>query len=145
MPTHPPGYPTEGLFKAAEHEVDADLVNSGPGPSFGGVEAKALTPIELATLGELLGLGGYDELADPMFDSARGGDSGECGVFRVLDSIRDGLAAATDLDRLASQWAKTDELRDWEPGDVRDVLDGATALAKAARDEGRHLWIWWTL
>ena len=140
-----PVYPTEGLFKAADDEVGADVVDLGPGPSFAGVEARGLTPIEMATLGEVLGVAAYDDLADPMFAEERGGQSGECGVFPVLDSIRDALAAATDLDGIAAKWAETDELRSWEPAEVRRVVRDASELARTACDEGRHLWIWWTL
>ena len=142
---HRPGYPIEGLFVAREAEVDDDVVEFGPGPAFAGVEAKWLSPIELSTLGELLGVGNADALADRMFEQGREASHGECGVWPVLDSIRDRLADADQLSDVAVRWAETDELKSWEPDDVRELLEGASVLARSARAEGRQLWIAWTL
>ncbi len=142
---HPAGYPIEGLFAATQAEVDADVVEFGPGPAFAGVEAKWLSPIELSTLGELLGVGNAEALADEMFEHGREASHGECGVWPVLDAIRDRLADADALSDVAARWAETDELKSWEPYDVQELLEGAAVLAGSARAEGRQLWIAWTL
>jgi hypothetical protein len=140
-------FPIEGFFAAHEEEIDHALVDEGPHGQVTAFEVKNMTPVEVATLGEILGAGTYSELCDRMVASARDGESGECGLFLVAPEITDRLAAATDLRGVLARWGATDELRasGFEEEDVRYVLEGVQPLAARARAEGRELWVWWSL
>ena len=132
------------LFAARREEIDAAVIAGGAEGRFPLVPNKALTGVETATLGELIGAGGYDELSDAMFDELQNADGDESGVIPVPDAIRDALADTDDLDAVAVRWAQTDEVAAWADY-VPEFLAGARDLARAARVDGRSLWIWWTL
>jgi hypothetical protein len=50
------------FFAARSEDLDEALVEEGPYGRLSTVEAKGLTEVSLATLGEILGVGTYDEL-----------------------------------------------------------------------------------
>jgi histidyl-tRNA synthetase len=133
------------FFAAREDEIDKTLVEEGPFERFETVEAKTVSSVSIATLGEILGAGGYDDLFERADEEARQAAGGEAGIDAVLPEIQRALAAASDIDAIAARWAATDELADWEPGEVREVVQLLARLARQAEDQGRLLWFWWSL
>jgi hypothetical protein len=133
------------FFAAREDELDAVLVEEGPFDRFETVEAKTVSSVSLATLGEILGVGSYDELFDRADRQARQTADGEAGIDAVLPELQAALAADAELDTVAARWAATDELADWDPGDVRDVVHELARLARHAQGKGQRLWFWWSV
>jgi hypothetical protein len=142
---HPRGFPLEGFFVARDQEVGHALVESGPGPDLSGVEAKMMSTVEVAKLGEIVGGGEYDQLVELMSASELEGSDGSCGLYRVPIEIRDGLADA-DVASVAARWAVTEEMQasGWQPDDVRDTVAELRSLAGRARSESKQLWVWWS-
>lgn len=87
------------------------------------VEAKTLSEVTFATLGEILGVGTYDDLVERA-GHWRDAQSDGAGVLSVPPEIRDALATAADLDASAERWAET---------------------ARDARASDSQLWYWWSL
>ena len=134
------------FFAAREDEVDETLVAEGPFERFETIEAKTISSVSIATLGEIVGAGTYDELFDHADEEARQSEDGESGIDAVLPELQLALGRAEDLDSVARQWAATDELADWlRPDDVADVVRELSELARRAQEEGRRLWFWWSL
>jgi hypothetical protein len=134
------------FFPAREDEINQTLVAEGPFERFETVEAKAVSSVSIATLGEIVGAGTYDELFDRADDEARQSEDGEAGIDAVLPEIQQALAGTTDLDSVARRWAATDELADWVPPDnVVEVVRELADLARRAHADGRRLWFWWSL
>lgn len=52
---------------------------------------------------------------------------------------------AHELDRLAQEWAKTEEFEDWEFADVRDLLRSIGELAESASLQGKSAMLWVSL
>jgi hypothetical protein len=106
---------------------------------------RAIGPVSISTLGEILGVGPYDDLIDEVSEG-RAAESGEAGVFTIPPRMRDALATP-DLDAgsVAAKWAATDELSDWAAEDVKLVVRELAALAQDAKDKSRHLFFWWSL
>jgi hypothetical protein len=52
------------FFAAREEDIDAGLVDEGAQGRYPTVGAKGLTEVQLATLGEILGVGSYDDLVE---------------------------------------------------------------------------------
>jgi hypothetical protein len=132
------------FFAARPEHIDDRLVEDGRYERLPTVEAKTLSAVMFATLGEILGVGTHDDLverAGPWRDA----ESGEAGVLRVPPEIRDALATANELDAIAERWAATDELEEWPPEDVRHVLLEVKQLARDARASDFQLWYWWSL
>jgi hypothetical protein len=132
------------FFAARLEDIDEDLVENGPYERLPTVEAKTLSEVTFATLGEILGVGTYDDLVERAAHG-RDAESGESGVLSVPTEIRDALATADDLDAVAERWAATDELEEWSPEDVRQVLREVRQLAEDARASDSQLWYWWAL
>jgi hypothetical protein len=132
------------FLAAAENEVDRSLVEDGPLERFPTVEAKTVSSVSIATLGEILGVGSYEDLLERARDGWQA-DSGEAGIEAVLPEIQEALASAADLGLIAERWAATEELEDWEPADVHDVVRELSTLARLARADGRRLWFWWAV
>jgi hypothetical protein len=132
------------LFAARPGDVDDQLVEEGPHGRLPFVEAKGLSEVTFATLGEILGIGSYDDLIERTAEG-RDAEGGEAGVLSVPDEIRDALAAADDVGTVASRWAATDDLQDWPTADVRQVLAEVRQLASEAQASDRQLWYWWSL
>jgi hypothetical protein len=134
------------FFAAREDEIDETLLAEGPFERFGTIEAKTISSVSIATLGEIVGVGAYDELFDRADAEARQAEDGESGIDAVLPELQQVLGRAEDLDSVARQWAATDELSDWwQPGEVAEVLRELAELARRAQEDGRRLWFWWSL
>jgi hypothetical protein len=133
----------EEFFAAREDEIEG-AAEKGPGGKFETVDAK-LDSVSICTLGEIVGAGTYDALFDRVFEGYRGGGSEYSRLLLVPDEVRDGLATATSLEAVAERWHPTDEMREWTPADVREVLGGLASLAQRARATERQLWCWWSL
>ena len=134
------------FFACRREEIDDKLVEEGPHDRFDSVEAKSIDQVEVSSLGAVLGAGSYDELITKVMDGPEA-ESGESGVFTVPSEIRDALAACSDLDSAAERWAATEEMRldRWTAAQSRELLDVLAALARASKEDGRQLWVWWSL
>jgi hypothetical protein len=131
------------FFAAKEDEID-EVLDEGPfGRARPTVEAKTVSSVSIATLGEILGAGSYDDLFERV-DGPQAA-SGESGIDRVPDEVRDALASADDLDAVADRWAATDEMDDWQGSDVRDVVRDLAVMAQQARQTDQQIWFWWSL
>ena len=134
------------FFAASVEDVDDVLVEAGPYGRLSIVEAKGLTEVSLATLGEILGVGRYDQLLERIGEGPQT-ESEEAGVLTIPTELRDALAEARDINTLAASWAATDELSldGWCTEDSLRVLRELSALAREAAADGRELWYWWSL
>jgi hypothetical protein len=111
------------------------------------VEAKGLSEVSLATLGEILGVGGYDKLIDVIGDGRESDEWGEAGVLPIPAAFRDALARLDSVHAVAGRWAATDELArdEWTTDDAAVVLRDLCALAQRAARDGRDLSYWWSV
>ena len=134
------------FFAARAEDIDDHLVADGPFGRLQTVEAKGLTPVSLATLGEILGVGTYDELVERTSEG-RGAENEESGLLTVPTEFRDALADREDIETVAERWAATEELSldGWRTEDSLDILRKLSALARDAAAERRELWYWWSL
>ena len=134
------------FFSARAEDIDDALVEGGPYGRLRTVEAKGLTEVSLATLGEILGVGTYDDLVGRIAEGPQA-KSGEAGVLTIPIAFRDRLDGARDLDSVAERWTATEELTldGWDKGDALEVLRDLSDLAQSATSEERDLWYWWSL
>jgi hypothetical protein len=132
------------FFALASHLIDDDLVEDGPFGRVPTVDAKVFI-VELATLGEILGLGSFDVLVERMEQSHRPAKHGEAALLPVPTELRDALGTLEAVDTVAEQWAATEELADWSLEMVRDLLLALRDLASGARNNGAELWLWSSL
>jgi hypothetical protein len=133
------------FFAARADEIDAGVREEGRWDRFRTVEAKTVSPVSIATLGEIVGVGSFDDLVHVASEGFEA-EGGEAGVFSVPDSIRDALAAPElDSPAIAGRWAATDEMTDWSADDVRAVVEALADLSQQAVQEQRQLWFWWSL
>jgi hypothetical protein len=132
------------FFAARPEEIDEVLVEDGPYGRLPTVEAKGLSEVTLATLGEILGVGAYTDLVER---AAAGHDSesGEAGILAVPHEVRGALATTDDFVAIAERWAATEELDEWPKAAVRQVLQEVNELARRARTSDHQLWYWWSL
>jgi len=134
------------FFLCDSAEIDKALLARGPaGRGLPVVTAKGLGPVQIATLGEILGAGSYAEVLNLSADVHREAESGESGVVSVPVSVCDALAATADLPDVAEQWVDTEELRlaRWQSTDGLDVLEQLRGLLRSR--DGKPLWYWWSL
>jgi hypothetical protein len=134
------------FFAARPEDIDEALVANGPYGRLTTVEAKGLSEVSLATLGEILGVGTYDDLVNRIAEGPQA-ESGEAGVLTIPSNLRDAFSGEADLDAAASLWVATDELSldGWRKEDALDVLRELSELARTATTETRELWYWWSL
>ena len=133
------------FFAAHPADVDRMLLDEGPAGRYPTVEAKTVDPVSISTLGEILGIGSYDDLIEEVSDGP-GAASGEAGLFNIPTRMRDALAAAErDVATIAAKWQATEELSAWPAEDVQSVVRELVALAQRAADEARQLFFWWSL
>jgi hypothetical protein len=125
-------------------EIDETLLTAGPSGRHV-ITAKGLGPVEIATLGEILGAGSYDDLFGLSADAHREAESGESGVVGVPESVCDALVASADLPGVAEQWAATEELQlsRWPSSAALDVLTELSQLVQSRA--GKPVWYWWSL
>ena len=133
------------FFAARESEIDDELLDA-PFERLQTVEAKGLTDINFARLGEILGLGTYEDLVDQFTATGRADDD-DVGLYRLPRDFRDALAGLVDIGSAARRWVATEELRmdEWQFEDGESVLREVSALARRAREEHSELWYWWSL
>jgi hypothetical protein len=145
-PVPPQNVGDEGFFAARPEEIDDDTVENGP-YRFAVVGWKWMDPVTLGTLGEIVGAGTYDELADQMLADMRGAASGEAGLFQLPEAMRDALTAVEDPVAPATRWLETDELRldEWTLDEARDLIQQVRELARRATADERHVYVWWSL
>ena len=76
-----------------------------------------------------------------------GSDEDEHWVFRVYEHHRAVLEGIADqqIDEVARRWGATDELKNWEPKDVKAILTDLVRLARTARNSGQGLYCWVSL
>ena len=134
------------FFAARPEDIDDRLVEDGPFERLPTVEAKSLSEVTFATLGEILGVGAYDDLVERAAEGPQS-ESGEAGILTIPTEIRDALATLDDdLDGVAKRWAATDELQGWWPqGELSVLLGELSQLARDARSSDQQLWYWWSL
>jgi hypothetical protein len=134
------------FFAARPEDIDDVLVEQGPHGRLPAIAAKGLTAVSLAKLSEIIGAGAYDVLVERIAEG-RQAESGEAGLLTIPTVVRDGLAAAHDLDSVAARWAATEELSldRWRTQDSLEVLCELRELARDAAVHGRDLWYWWSL
>ena len=97
------------FFAARESEIDDELLDA-PFERLQTVEAKGLTDINFARLGEILGLGTYEGLVDQFTATGRADDD-DVGLYRLPRDFRDALAGLVDIGGAARRWVATEELR----------------------------------
>jgi hypothetical protein len=133
------------FFAARKSEIDDELLQA-PYERLATVEAKGLTDINLAALGEILGVGTYDDLVD-QFPVTGPAENDDVGLYRLPGDFRDALAGLVDVGSVARRWVATEELRldEWQFEDCERVLREVSALARRAQEEQRDLWYWWSL
>src|SRR3954451_15967502 len=101
------------FFAARSEQIDAGLLEAGPRGRFRVVEAKTVDPVSIATLGEILGVGVFDDLLDAASEGPIA-DHGEAGVFTMPDAVRDALASPQfEVEGAAARWGDTEELAQW--------------------------------
>lgn len=139
------------FFAARADDLDESLFAGGPHGRLPTVEANGLTEVTIATLGQILGAGSYDDLVRRTSEGPeaewREGEDGDTGVLLIPREIRDALATVDDVDTVADRWASTEELSldEWQVEDALEVLREVRELARDARAAGRELWYWWSL
>jgi hypothetical protein len=135
------------FFAARPEDLDDELIDHGPFERLRTVEAKGLSSITIATLGEILGAGSYDDLEQRSAEGPEGGTNEDAGVFGVPTEIRDALAAADDLTAVAEEWVATEEMArdEWQQQEALEVLRELAELARQARADSCELWYWWSL
>jgi hypothetical protein len=132
------------FFAARLDDIDDAVLEGGPMNRFETVEAKTVSSVSIATLGEVLGIGTYEDVFD-LVDQGRLADHGEAGIDVVPDSLRDALASEHDSARVAKQWHDTDEMRDWSAEEVLEVTKELAVLARRASAADSRLCFWWSL
>ena len=133
------------FFAADPTKIDNGLLDDGPAGRYPVVEAKTVDPVSISTLGEILGVGSYDELIDEVSKGPMAA-SGEAGIFTVPSTMRDALAdSGLDVATIAERWHRTEELAAWRSDDVRAVVSDLAALAGRAAAESCELFFWWSL
>ena len=134
------------FFLCRSDRLDAELIASGPHGRLPCVSAKGLTPVNIASLGEILGAGTYDEIFERCGVEHYESDSGASGVWDCPSVVGKALQASRDLQPVAEKWVATAELQldGWRASDGLGVLQ---QLAEVLRDreEGQVLWYWWSL
>ncbi len=133
-------------FAAPSDDAAATALEEGPRDQFPTVETKFIDPlVVMGQLEELLTGRPYDEVvADPRWadDVAKEHDDGGLLVITVTDGLRDGLAAADDLDEVAVRWAGIEELEGFDAAVLAEVLHELKALAVEAGKNGERLYCW---
>ena len=123
----------------------------GPkGLGFETAEWKSVDPVvTLATLDEVVtGRDALEWIRSGAPDSRiAGSDGDEHWVFRVYDHHRAVLESIRDdqIKDVARRWGATEELADWEPQDVEEILRDLVRLSRIARETGQGLFCWVSL
>ncbi len=107
-------------------------------------ELKGLTYIEFSTLWAIAEGKDWEEDHMDSFEVLLEKDHGERMIFRCPDAF---VALAAGLDdaavtEAAEEWAETDELEDWEPEDLTEVIEELRRVARVAKLGKRGLYLW---
>jgi hypothetical protein len=134
------------FFLSTSDGLDKELITSGPSGRLACVTAKGLTPVNIASLGAMLGVGSYEEIFVECGAEHHEADSGESGVWDVPAAVCQALPTIDSLEAVAQQWVATEELRldGWRASDGLSVLTELSALVSRQKD-GQVLWYWWSL
>lgn len=114
----------------------------------GGIDAKGVDQVKLATLWSLLTRRSFDEVFGDFETLHEESDEGPWVVrvppplARVLADLDDATAA-----EIVPKWAATEEflLDRWDAGDVGKFLDELRSLARDAESKGKGLLMWMSL
>ncbi|HUQ60503.1 hypothetical protein [Lentzea sp.] len=133
-------------FAAPSDDAAATALEDGPRDQFPTVETKFIEPlVVMGCLEELLTGRPYDEvIKDPRWGHGvviEHDDSGLM-VITVTDGLRDGLAAAGDLDEVAVRWAGIEELAGFDAAVLAEILGELKDLAVDAEKNGERLYCW---
>jgi hypothetical protein len=136
-----------GTFFEASGSLDAAVIAGGPVEHSPTADVKGLSEVTLGTLGEVLGVGGADDLAERIGDEGVEAGHGEAGVFSLPNELRDALADLVDRDGVASRWTESEELvaDNWQADDAFEALQRMQTVAQAAREAGNPMYYWWSL
>ena len=107
-------------------------------------QLKGLTYIEFSTLWAILEGKPWEDDHMDSFESVMEKDHGERMIFRFPDSFVT-LAAGLDeaaITSAAEEWAETDELEDWEPEDLTEMIEELRRVAGVAKSSKRGLYLW---
>ncbi|MCG8928432.1 hypothetical protein [Lentzea sp. CC55] len=132
-------------FAAPSDELAATAIEDGPVGLFRTVETKSIDPVVvMGQLEELLTGRPYTEVVrDPRCGHGVAVEhDGNVAVLAVTDGLRDGLAAAGDLDEVSVRWAGIEELEGFEAAVLAEVLAELRDLASEARKNGERLYCW---
>jgi len=140
-------------FIARDDRDAARAHKSTGGPKGLGFETaqwKTIDPVvTLATLDEVVtGRDALEWIRSGAPDSRiAGSDGDEHWVFRVYDHHRAVLESIRDdqIKDVARRWGATEELADWEPQDVEEILRDLVRLSRIARETGQGLFCWVSL
>jgi hypothetical protein len=139
--------PDGEFFALRPEEVDDALIEHGPFGQYQVVEANNLMSVELATLGEILGAGSYDDLVVRLENEGRPSANSEAALLMLPTQFRDALADMHDVEAIAEAWAATEELvmTGYRTEHALLVLRELAPLAREAQTDRRELWIWVSL
>jgi hypothetical protein len=129
-----------------DSEQAEDVLNAQvPSESFPGFDAKGLDQIKLASLRAILTNEDYDAAWAEHIPLVAGEDNSEGPwVYELPEDIVATLADLPEADepRVAADWAATDELADWSPELVRDMLHELARCARRAALANKRLLMW---
>ena len=116
------------------------------------VESKGLTDVQLAELDAVVTETPADRLIEETDDwiVKQADDEEGPWVFRARPRLVERLAEAAepDLDRIAEEWAASEEMEVEDEDDrraLRELISGVADLAREARATGRDLYLWVSL
>ena len=134
------------FFLCSRDDLDQELIGFGPSGRVACVSAKGLTPVNIASLGALLGVGTYNEVFDQCGAEHHEAETGESGVWDVPATVGQALLKSGSLEPVAQQWVATEQLRldGWRASDGLSVLTQLSHLL-SRQEEGQALWYWWSL
>ena len=139
------------VAKSDPDAVRAHASQTGPKRAgFETAEWKSIDPVvTLATLDQVVtGRDALEWIRSGAPDSTiAGSETDEHWVFRVYDHHRAVLESIRDdqIEDIARRWGATEELREWPPQDVEEVLRDLVRLARTARETGQGLYCWVSL
>lgn len=134
------------FFLSTDDQLEPLLIESGPHGRLPCVRASGLTPVNIASLGELLGVASQEEILRICGNRHHESQGGESGVWDVPSAVAVALCGIENLDPVAEQWVATEELqRDrWQATDALTVLSELAELL-THQEQGQSLWYWWSL
>lgn len=135
---------------AVRRVLDADDGSTPVGTAFDGVEAKGVDPT--VVLGRMIAairqVPWSSDLVDDRLVWPAGGeedaDFDGPWVTELDTSVRDALAQADDLPRVAQEWARIEE-HDIDVAHAQEFIESMVGLARRAREAGELMFCWTSL